>query len=113
MISVTTDGSFQHVRYAQRICNLTQITFVIRPILHYRGPANDFELSNLREIIEDLALHPISEIDVNFICADVLERKDRNALFGWYRLNDSLVKEKSLVTREEKPGEEQSDNAQD
>jgi hypothetical protein len=48
-------------------------------------------LSDLGEIIEDFILDAVSKIGVIFICADILKGKNRNALFGWYRLNDSLV----------------------
>jgi hypothetical protein len=57
--------------------------------------SDDFELSNLGEIIENLVLHTISKIGVIFICADVFEGKNRNTLFGRYGLGDSLVNEKS------------------
>jgi hypothetical protein len=58
-------------------------------------------------------LHAVSKVGVIFICADVLEGKDRNAPLGWHRYNGSLVKDSARVTGEEKPRKKQSYNADD
>jgi len=73
MTSVSTHRSFQDVSYAQSIGNLAQIAFGVRPVLHHRGSANDFELGHLGQVIEDFILDTVTKIGVIFICADVLE----------------------------------------
>ena len=83
MVTVTTDGSFQDISYSQSISDLPQITFGASTVLHHRGAADDFELSNFREIVKNLILHAVGEVSVIFVGTDVIEGKDRNAFFGW------------------------------
>jgi hypothetical protein len=73
---------------------LAQITFVISPILHHRSPTNDFELSNLGEIIKDLILHSVRKVNIFFIRADVLEGKDCDAFF--WRLYEDCRSQRGL-----------------
>jgi hypothetical protein len=56
-----------------------QIALGIRPILHHRRPAYDFELGDLGEIIEDLILHAVRKVGVTLVIAEALERQDRDA----------------------------------
>jgi hypothetical protein len=40
-------------------------------------------LSDLGQIVQDLVMHAIDKVGVIFVCADVFERKDSNALSLW------------------------------
>src|SRR5260370_33923387 len=101
MISVTADGSFQHITYSQSVSDLAQIAFGICPILHHRGPADNLELRNFGEIVENLVLHSVGKVSIIFVRADVVEGKDRNAFFGWRRRWSSLVRgSQAPVTQE-------------
>jgi hypothetical protein len=74
MISVTTDGPFQNIGDAQGVGDLTQIAFAVSSILHDRGATDDFELSNLGEIIEDLILYAVGKVTIVFVLAEAFER---------------------------------------
>src|ERR1700740_1002792 len=105
MIPITPDGSFEHVRNTESISNLAQIASIISAILHYRGPANNFELGNPGEIIENLILDSLCEISIVFSRADVIKGKDCDAFFGGCRFNPSLIEQASSISGKKDPSD--------
>src|SRR5205814_9451554 len=76
------DGSFERIGYAQRLTNIAEIPFCAFSVLHDRSPADHFEVSRFREIRQNFILNAIRKINVLFLIAQILERKNSNALFG-------------------------------
>src|SRR5246127_31744 len=105
MIPIPPDGSFEHVHDTESIGNLAQIASVISAILHYRGPANHFELSNPGEIIENLILDSVRKVSVISVRADVIKGKDCDAFFGGCRFHTSLIEQASSISRKKGHGD--------
>jgi hypothetical protein len=57
--------------HAQGTGDLAQITFGVGPVLHHRRPADDFELSNLGQTIENLVLDTVGKVGVVLIGAEL------------------------------------------
>ena len=58
-ITAPACASFQHVRHAKRIADLTHISFAA--IFHHAGPADDFQVGDLRQLGQNVVLHTIGE----------------------------------------------------
>ena len=55
----SANAALQHMRYAQIISDLTQISFAT--IIHHTGPADDFQIGDLRQLGQNVVLHTIGE----------------------------------------------------
>jgi hypothetical protein len=77
--------------HARGTGDLAQITFGVGPVLHHRRPADDCELSNLGQTMENLVLDTVGKVGVVLIGAEALERKNRDTLFGMHRFQTSLA----------------------
>ena len=64
-ITAPACASFQHVRYAKRIADLAHISFTA--IFHHAGPADHFEIGDLRQLGQNVVLHTIGEDGVFFL----------------------------------------------
>src|SRR5436190_22590034 len=62
------------MRYPKRIANLAHISFTA--IFHHAGPADDFEIGDLRQLGQNVVLHAISERRVFFLVAQVFKRQN-------------------------------------
>src|SRR6059058_5664029 len=50
----SADAAFENMRYSQIISNLTEISFPT--VLHYASPADDFEVTDLRQPRQNVVL---------------------------------------------------------
>ena len=72
MRSGSADASLQHVRHAKRIADLAHISFAA--IFHHTGPADDFEIADLRQLGQNVVLHTIGKGRVFFLVAQIFKR---------------------------------------
>src|ERR1700716_1146508 len=77
-ISVPAHSPFQYVRDTQRVGDLAHVALRVGSILHDRGAADDFELGNLGQVIENLVLYSLGKKTVVFARTDALEREHGN-----------------------------------
>jgi len=95
-------------RHAAALGNLPQIPLGACSILHHRGAADDLELSNFRKIVKNFVLNTIGKVGIVFIRPDILEGKNRDALFSENRIVSRPVKQKCWTIEEEKPSDRDS-----
>src|SRR5947207_13325749 len=62
--------------------NFTQISDKAALVLHYRCAADYFQVGHSGEASQNFILHTIGEVSVLFLVAQILERKNRDALLG-------------------------------
>src|SRR5437762_3740145 len=94
------------MRNAQLLRNLAKITCNSALILHHARAADYFQVCDLRKVGQDLVLHAVGKIGILFFLAQIVKRKQRDAL--WIRGTDlrfqtitpePIAKATSTVTR--------------
>jgi hypothetical protein len=66
-----SDAAFQHVRNAQRIADLARIS--LAAILHHAGPTDYFEISNFRQLGQNVVLDAVGKGGVLSVAAQVFK----------------------------------------
>ena len=66
-------AAFHHMRDAQFLTNLAQVTRQSALVLHYRSAADDFEVGDLCQMRKNFILHTIGEVSVLFVAAQVFK----------------------------------------
>jgi hypothetical protein len=74
--------------HARGTGDLAQITFGVGPVLHHRRPADDCELSNLGQTMENLVLDTVGKVGVVLIGAEALEKEEPRYSFRHASLPD-------------------------
>ena len=67
-------ASLQNVRHAKLITDLAHISFAA--IFHDAGPADDFQVGDLRQLGQNVVLHAIDERRVFFLVAQIFKRQN-------------------------------------
>ena len=62
------------MRHPKRIADLAEISFTA--IFHHAGPADDFEIADLRQLGQNVVLHAISKGRVFFLLAQIFKRQN-------------------------------------
>src|SRR2546421_1612908 len=83
----SADAAFQDMRYSQIISNLTEISFAA--IFHHAGPADDFQVADLRQLGQDVILHIISKRAIFLLLAEVFKRQNGDS--SCWRLPDQFT----------------------
>src|SRR6184192_2127252 len=83
----SADAAFQDMRYSQIISNLTEISFAA--IFHHAGPADDFQVADLRQLGQDVILHTISKRAVFLLLTQIFKRQNSDS--SCYRLPDQFT----------------------
>ena len=86
-ITAPACASFQHMRHPKRIADLAHISFAA--VFHHAGPADDFEVGDLRQLGQNVVLHTIGERRVFFLVAQVFKRQNGDP--GCYWLPDKFT----------------------
>ena len=81
------DAALQNMRYPQLVSDLTQISFAA--IFHHAGPADDFQVGDLRQLGQNVVLHAIGEGRVFFLLAQIFKRQNGDS--GCYRMPDQFT----------------------
>ena len=68
-------AAFDDMRDAELLADLAQIARRAGLVLHHARAADHFQIGDLREVGQNLVLHPIGEKDVLFVAAQVFEGK--------------------------------------
>src|SRR4029453_16872300 len=92
------DGTFQHMRDAERLCDLAQITAGTALVLQCRSAADDFQISSFCQSPDDFVLDSIREVNVLLLTAQIFKRKNSNAFFR--RGIESRIFESRLMCEE-------------
>ena len=87
MCAGPADAALQNVRYPQLVTDLAHISFAA--VLHDTRPADDFQVSDLRQLGQNVVLHAVGKSRVLFLLAEVFKRKDGDP--GCYRLPDQFA----------------------
>src|SRR6476661_11237090 len=87
MPTSSANAALQNVRYPQIISNLTEISFAT--VLHHAGPANDFQVGDLRQLGQYVVLQTIGKGRVLFLLAQVFKRENGDS--SWYWLPNQLT----------------------
>ena len=77
------NASFYYVTHAKLVRDVAQITRRSAFVLHDRSAANDFQIGDFREVVQDFVLHAIGKIGVCLVIAEILKGQNRNALFEY------------------------------
>src|SRR5439155_25808304 len=77
-IGSTLHASLDHVRDAEFIRNLTQVSLYSALVLHHRCPTDHFQIRNLGQVIQDFVLDAISKKGVVGISAQIFKWQHRN-----------------------------------
>src|SRR5207248_273275 len=83
----SADAAFQDMRYSQIISNLTEIAFAA--IFHHAGPADDFQVADLRQLGQDVILHTISKRAIFLLLAEIFKRQNGDS--SCWRLPDKFT----------------------
>ena len=78
----TLHAAFHDTRDAELLTDLTQIARGAGLVLHDAGAADHFEIRDLREVGQNLVLHPIGEEGVLFVLAQIFKRQHGDAFLG-------------------------------
>ena len=62
------------MRHAQLIADLAHISFAA--IFHHAGPADDFQIGDLRQLGQNVVLHTIGKGRVFFLLAQIFKRQN-------------------------------------
>src|SRR5881394_4450529 len=65
---------------AEFLTDLAHVALGPAFVLHNAGAADHFQIGHFRQVSQDLALHSIGEIGVLFFLAEIIERKNGDAL---------------------------------
>src|SRR6266446_1742072 len=76
--------SLQHMRYSQLVTDLPHIP--LAAVIHHAGPADDFQIGDLRQLGQNVVLHTISERRVFSFLAKIF--KWQNGDSSCYRMTD-------------------------
>ena len=63
----SADAALQNMRYPQIISDLAEISFAA--IFHHTGPADDFQIGDLRQLGQNVVLHTIDESASSSFCS--------------------------------------------
>ena len=74
----SADAAFQNMRYAQIISDLTEISFAT--VIHHTGPADDFQIGDLRQLGQNVVLHTIDKRRVFFLLAQIFKRQNGDSM---------------------------------
>src|SRR5438552_14663945 len=74
------NGSFQNMRNTQSRSDLAKVVLSTVFVLHHRRATDDFEISNLGQVHQNLILNAISEVSVLLVITEVLEWEHVDAL---------------------------------
>src|SRR3954471_13919514 len=97
------DASFQKVGDAELLPDLTRVAR-ISALIKIRRRATDYlELGDQRKVGSDFILHASREIGVLFFVTEIVERQNRDALFG-----DSRWRKGSCGNRDRRSGRPRS-----
>src|SRR5438034_4764689 len=73
----SADTAFQNMRYSQIISNLTEIS--LAAIFHHAGPADDFEVADLRQLGQNVVLHTVSKGAIFLLLAEIFIRQNSDS----------------------------------
>ena len=74
-IASSPDAAFQKRRNAERFANFPGVAYAIAPIGHDRHARDHFQITNFREIRQDVVLYAVGEIGVLLFIAQILKRQ--------------------------------------
>ena len=83
----SADAAFQNMRYTQIITDLTEISFAT--VIHDTGPADDFEVSNPRQLGQKVVLNAIDERPAFLLVAEIFKRQNRDP--SCHRMTDKFT----------------------
>src|SRR6266498_5216801 len=72
------DAALQNVRYPQLVTDLTEISFAT--VIHHAGPADDFEIGDLRQLGQNVVLNTVGKGWVLFLLAQVFKWQYGNSV---------------------------------
>ena len=75
------------MRDSQLVPDLAHISFAA--VVHHAGPADDFEIGDLRQLGQNVVLHTIGKDRVFFLVAQIFKRKNGDS--SCYRLPDQFT----------------------
>src|SRR5262245_7165549 len=92
MIITLSDATFEHVRYAQRLADLTNLFSgkSLCLIIRNRGARDYLQVFNLSDTCQDVVLHAVREKIVRLFGAEILERQHGDPFFN-RNLNCSMI----------------------
>jgi hypothetical protein len=78
----TLHTPFEHVRHAERLGDLAQITLSADFVLHCGRAADYFQVRYLGQAGENFVLYTVCEVSILFLVTQISERKNGDALLG-------------------------------
>src|SRR5262249_16917728 len=84
-IADSADASFKKGRHAEHLSDFAGVTHAVAAIGHDRHARDDFQITNLREIRQDIVLYTVGEIGVLLFIAQILKRQDGDGFVDFAR----------------------------
>ena len=81
-IAGSLNRAFQNMRHTQSLSDFAKVGLNTVFVLHHRRATDDFEISNLGQIRQDLILNAISEVSILLVIGEILEWEHGDTFLG-------------------------------